>query len=109
MAKNEDSLNQIFEFFEKSTSGFFEKLVQDDNLLKIMGKWRDNAFDFKTYFDKLLNEALKNMNLPNKQDQEKTLHTINMLESQIQALEEKIEKLTKKKSTGSKPSNPKSS
>ncbi len=100
-SQEKDPMNEVFEFIEKSTSGFMEKLVKDDNLLKIMGKWRDNVLDFKTYFDKMLFETLKNMNLPNKKDQEKSLHKINVLESQLNDLVEKVEKLAKKKSGGS--------
>lgn len=91
------NFNKIFEFIEKSTTNFIEKLVKDDNIIKIMGKWRDNALDFKNYFDKIITETLKNMNLPNKIDQEKTLHKINMLESEISELTEKIEKLIAEK------------
>ncbi len=105
MAESQEiNMNQLFEFFEKSTTGFMEKLMKDDNLLKIAGKWRDNALDFKTYFDKIISEALKNMNLPNKKDQEKTLHKINMLESQLADISERLGKLTGKKSSTSKSS-----
>ena len=101
MAEQTDmNMNQLFDFFEKTTSGFLEKLAKDDNLLKIMGKWRDNALDFKNYFDKIITEVLKNMNLPNKRDQEKTLHKINMLESQISDLTERVEKLSNRKKSG---------
>jgi len=101
MAEQSDmNVNQLFDFFEKTTSGFLEKLSKDDNLLKIMSKWRDNALDFKNYFDKVVTEVLKNMNLPNKRDQDKTLHKINMLESQISDLTERVEKLANKKKPG---------
>jgi polyhydroxyalkanoate synthesis regulator phasin len=103
MAESQEvSMDQFFDFIEKTTTGFMEKLLKDDNLLKIAGKWRDNALDFKNYFDKMISEALKNMNLPNKKDQEKTLHKINMLESQVADIEERIKKLAGKKSS-SKP------
>ncbi len=101
MAESQDvSMNQLFDFFEKTTTGFMEKLLKDDNLLKIAGKWRDNALDFKNYFDKIISEALKNMNLPNKKDQEKTLHKINMLESQLTDLTERLNKISGKKAGG---------
>lgn len=97
------NLNEIFDFIEKSTAGFMEKLVKDDNLLKIMGKWRDNALDFKTYFDKIVTEALRNMNLPNKKDQEKTLHKLNTLESQVNDILDKLEKIANKKKQSNTP------
>jgi hypothetical protein len=102
--KNEDAMSQIFEFIEKSTTGFMDKLIKDDNLIKIMGKWRDNVLDFKTFFDKVITESLKNMNLPNKKDQEKTLHKINMLESMVDEISEKVQKLASTKKPAPKAS-----
>ena len=101
--KNDDAMSQIFDFIEKSTTGFMDKLIKDDNLIKIVGKWRDNVLDFKTFFDKVITESLKNMNLPNKKDQEKTLHRINMLESMVDEIAEKVEKLASAKKTPPKP------
>jgi len=96
--KNElNVFNEMYDFIEKSTSGFIEKVIKDENILKIMSKWRDGALDFKTSLDRVMNESLKNFNIANRLDQERTLHKLNLLEAKVNDLSERLEKLIKTK------------
>lgn len=88
--KQADLFDQLFNVWEKRTSEYFEKLLRNPAFLNTMGGIMNSGYRNKVHFDRAMTAMWRNLNLPNKQDQERTLHLLNELHSRIYDLEEKI-------------------
>jgi len=84
-------MDTIYSTCERNTSKYFEKLFRDPTFLKFMGNSMDQMFKAKILNDDFFLSLWKQMLLPNKRDQERTLHQLNEIESQLFDLEEKLE------------------
>lgn len=83
----------LFSAWEKRTSDYFERLMRNPTFLNAMGGMMNAGYKNKIIVDKTLSALWKNLNLPNKRDQERTLHLLNELHSRIFDLEERLEKI----------------
>jgi len=93
MADNVNIFSELYNYIEQTSADFFDKVVKDESVLKGFGKMWEGYLDYKFITDKMLNEALKNMNIANKKEQEKILFKINQLESKINYLSRIVDKL----------------
>jgi hypothetical protein len=89
-AKNNDLFDQVFTIWEKRTSEYFERLLRSPGFLNTMGGVMNSGYRNKIFVDRALSAVWRNLNLPNKQDQERTLHLLNELHSRIYDLEERL-------------------
>jgi hypothetical protein len=87
---------RLFETWEKRTSEYCERLLRNPALLSAVGGLLTSGYKNKILIDKTLTAFWKNLNLPNKRDQERTLHLLNELHSRIFDLEERLAKSDQK-------------
>ncbi len=97
MAENINMFNEIYNYIEKTSADFVDKVVRDEVFLKGIGKLWEGYLDYRSITDKMVNESLKSMNVANKKDQEKVLFKLTQLESKMKRLERAVEKLEKSK------------
>ncbi len=95
-AKKPLLIDQLFSTWEKNTSAYFEKLLRNPNILETLGQVMNAGYKNKIYVDKTLHAMWKNLGLPNKRDQERTLHLLNELHSRIHDLEDQLTTLKQK-------------
>jgi hypothetical protein len=88
-----DLFDQFFSVWEKRTSEYFERLLRNPAFLNSMGGVMNSGYRNKILFDRAMGAVWRNLNLPNKQDQERTLHLLNELHSRIYDLEEKLARI----------------
>lgn len=93
-AQRQDLFDHLFQSWEKRTSDYFDKLMRNPTFLNTMGGLLSASYRNKAQLDRALEALWKNLNLPNKKDQERTLHLLNELHSRIFDLEEKLQALT---------------
>lgn len=88
--------SEMMKYFEEATSQFVGKITQDDKFIKGLSRFRDSMLDVKSYFDKVVSQSLKNMNLPTKEEVERSLHKMTLLEAKMNEISNKLDKLIKK-------------
>lgn len=89
-------IDQLFAVWERNTSAYFEKFLRNPNVLESLGQVMNAGYKNKIYVDKTLHAMWKNLGLPNKRDQERTLHLLNELHSRIHDLEDQLATLKQK-------------
>lgn len=82
-----------FYAWEQSTAKYAEQMLRSPLLLKPSGTALSGLMKVKAANDKAAATWLGAMGLPTKRDQERTLHALNQLQSQLYDLEERIEEL----------------
>lgn len=87
-------LDQFLESWEKKASDYFDTVLRHPTFLNAIGGLLSTGCRNKAQFDRAMGALWKNLNLPNKNDQERTLHLLNELHSRIFDLEERISALT---------------
>lgn len=88
--------SEMMKYFEEATSQFVGKITQDDKFIKGLSRFRDSMLDVKSYFDKVVSQSLKNMNLPTKEEVERSLYKMTLLEAKMNEISNKLDKLIKK-------------
>lgn len=84
--------SEMMEYFEKATSDFLQKMAKDDKYMKAVSRFRDSMLDTKNYFDKVVAQSLKNLNLPTKEELERALHKMTVLEAKMGEISLKLDK-----------------
>lgn len=85
-----DMWKKGFDAWEGATASYLEKVTKNPLLLGPSGKLMTAAMKAKAATDKASAEWWGMMGLPTKRDQERTLHTLNQLQSRLIDLEEKL-------------------
>jgi hypothetical protein len=93
MAEAQNVFSEIYQYIEETSADFIDKVVKDEVFLKGVGKLWEGYLDYRTVIDKMVTDALKNLNVANKKDQEKILFRLNQLESKVQQISRTLEKI----------------
>jgi hypothetical protein len=79
-----------FDAWEKATADYLDVVLRSPAVLEPAGSMLTVAMKAKTASDKAAAAWWGLMGLPTKRDQERTLHALNMLESKLLDLEERL-------------------
>lgn len=82
-----------FYAWESNTAKFAEQMLRSPLVLKPSGTALTGLMKLKAANDKAAAAWLGAMGLPTKRDQERTLHALNQLQSQLYDLEDRIEEM----------------
>ena len=85
-----------FNAWEQTTAKYFEQVLSNPAILGPSGKVLSATMKAKAAGDKAMASWWGSMGLPTRQDQERTLHALNQLQSRIMDLEEKLEEAQRK-------------
>ncbi|PKL13649.1 MAG: hypothetical protein CVV50_03245 [Spirochaetae bacterium HGW-Spirochaetae-6] len=88
--------SEMMKYFEEATSDFLQKMTQDERYMKAISRFRDSMLDVKSYFDKIVTQSLKNLNLPTKEEIERALYKMTLLEAKMNEVSTKLDQLLKK-------------
>lgn len=80
-----------FDAWEAATASYLEKVLSSPAVLEPGGSFLTAAMKTKAATDRALASWWGMFGLPTKRDQERALHRLNQLESQLHDLEEQIE------------------
>ena len=80
-----------FDAWENATAKYMEHLLKSPVLLWPSGMMLGGAMKMKAAYDKAAAQWAGSMGLATKRDQERSLHTLNQIESRLLDLEERLE------------------
>lgn len=81
-----------FDLWEAKTAEMFEQVLKSPLVLEPAGNLLTMGLKLKAQSDKAFQTWWGTMGLATKRDQERTLHTLNQLQSRLLDLEEKLSK-----------------
>lgn len=96
-----DMWKKGFYAWEDATSKYMEEWLKSPLLLGPSGMMLGSAMKAKAAYDKATATWIGNMGVATKRDQERTLHTLNMLESRLMDLEERLAEMNSASSKAS--------
>ena len=79
-----------FNAWETATASYMEKVMSNPGVLGPAGAMLTVAMKTKAATDKAMSAWWSMIGLPTRRDQERSLHKLNMLESRLYDLEEKL-------------------
>ena len=82
-----------FDTWENQTANYLEEVLQSPAVLVPGGQLLSQMMRGKAATNKAMADLWSNLGLPTRQDQERTLHMLNQLQSRIHDLEERLEEL----------------
>ncbi len=85
-----DLWKQGFNAWEQATTQYFEKVLSNPNVLGPAGSMLTLTMKTKAATDRMMSAWWSAIGLPNRRDQERSLHKLNQLESRIYDLEEQL-------------------
>ena len=94
-----DTWKKGFDAWENATAKATESLMKSPLVLAPSGKMLGGAMKAKAAYDKAAAQWVGSLGMATKRDQERSLHTLNQLESRLLDLEERLEDAAKKKDT----------
>lgn len=95
-----DQWKKGFDMWEQKTAEMFEQVLKSETVLQPMGSMLTASMKMKAATEKATATWWGNMGLPTKREQEKTLHTLNQIQSRLIDLEERLAEMqAQKKST----------
>ena len=80
-----------FDVWESATAKYIEAWMKNPVVLGPAGLMLGNAMKAKAAYDKAASQWASSMGVATKRDQERTLHTLNQIESRLMDLEERLE------------------
>ena len=92
-----DLWKQGFNAWEQATSQYFEKVLGNPGVLGPAGAMLTLSMKTKSATDRVMTAWWSTLGLPNRRDQERTLHKLNQLESRLYDLEEQLAEARAKK------------
>jgi len=81
---------QGFTAWEQATTQYFEKVLSNPGVLGPAGSMLTLSMKTKAATDRAMSAWWSALGLPNRRDQERTLHKLNQLESRLYDLEEQL-------------------
>ncbi len=87
---------KAFYAWESTTAEYAEEVLRSPAVLKPSGTMLTLAMKMRAANQKAVATWLGAMGMPTKRDQERMLHTVNQLQSQLYDLEEKLEELSER-------------
>jgi hypothetical protein len=94
-----DAWKQGFGAWERATSQFVEKALANPGVIGPAGTMFSTVMRTKAAADKAIGYWWSTFGLPNRRDQERTLHKLNQLESRLLDLEEQLQAQQPRKGT----------
>ncbi len=85
-----DLWKQGFAAWEQATTQYVEKVLQNPGVLGPAGTMLTLTMKTKAAGDRVMSAWWSSLGLPNRRDQERTLHKLNQLESRLYDLEEQL-------------------
>ena len=85
--------NSLYNTWERHTAGYLEKVLRNQAVLEWTGSFLTTGLRQRVWRDRALAGLWGSVLLPNKRDQERTLHLLNELSSHMLDLEERLERL----------------
>lgn len=85
-----------FDAWENATAKYLEVWMKSPLVLAPSGMMLGGAMKMKAAYDKAAAQWVGTMGLATKRDQERSLHTLNQLESRLLDLEEKLAEVSQK-------------
>ncbi|MFT3708393.1 MAG: poly(R)-hydroxyalkanoic acid synthase subunit PhaE [Archangium sp.] len=92
-----DQWKKGFDTWEQKTAEMFENVLKSPAVLQPMGSMLTATMKMKAATEKATAQWWGAMGLPTKREQEKTLHTLNQINSRLIDLEERLAELQSKK------------
>lgn len=92
-----DQWKKGFDTWEQKTAELFENVLKSPAVLQPMGSMLTATMKMKVATEKATAQWWGAMGLPTKREQEKTLHTLNQINSRLIDLEERLAELQSKK------------
>jgi hypothetical protein len=92
-----DQWKKGFDTWEQKTAEMFENVLKSPAVLQPMGQMLTATMKMKAATEKATAQWWGAMGLPTKREQEKTLHTLNQINSRLIDLEERLAELQSKK------------
>jgi hypothetical protein len=89
-----------FDAWEKATAPYLEHWLKSPVLLWPSGVMLGSAMKAKAAYDRAASQWAGSMGLATKRDQERSLHTLNQIESRLLDLEERLEEALAKNKNG---------
>ena len=92
-----DQWKKGFDLWEQKTAEMFESVLKSPAVLQPMGTMLSATMKMKAQLEKQRAQWWGSLGLPTKLEQEKTLHTLNQINSRLIDLEEQLAELQKTK------------
>jgi len=92
-----EQYKKLFYAWEGATAKYLETWLKSPLVLEPAGMWLSAMMKMKAQTDKQVASAWGLMGLPNKRDQERTLHALNQIQSRLIDLEEQLADLESRK------------
>jgi hypothetical protein len=92
-----DTWKKGFDAWENATAKVTEQVLKSPVLLAPMGTLLGKTMKAKASYDKVVAGCVGTLGMATKRDQERTLHTLNQLESRLLDLEERLADAQQKK------------
>ena len=89
-----------FDAWENATAKYLETVLKSPALLTPSGMMLGGAMKAKAAYDRAAAQWMGSMGLATKRDQERSLHTLNQIESRLLDLEERLEEALAKNKNG---------
>lgn len=86
-----------FDRWERTTAEYLDNALQNPNLLGPSAKLLQVIMQTKSGTRRLVNRSWRSLGLTSRDEQERTLHRINQLESHLLDLQEELEELRDKR------------
>jgi len=82
---------QAFNMWERTTAAYFDALVRNSSFLTASGTGLDGVFELKKIADRGMDTWLSMLGIPNRRNQEKTLHLLEQIDGRLDDLEFKLQ------------------
>jgi hypothetical protein len=92
-----DTWKKGFDAWENATAKYTEHLMKSPLVLGPTGKLLGSAMKAKAAYDKAASQWIGSLGVATKRDQERSLHTLNQLESRLLDLEERLAEVSTQK------------
>jgi len=93
----DENIKKGFAAWESATNKYFEEVLTNPAVLKSLGSIMSSGMSLMAMRSKAATAVWGALGLATKQDQERTLHSLNQLQTLVMDLEEKIEKVSERR------------
>jgi hypothetical protein len=91
-----DFNRKLFSEWEKKLAEFLDKRMRDPDFMNIVGKGMGATMDAKSQFDQRMEEWFRKLQLPTKTDLERIWVTLNMIETRVIDIEDRVSAIEEK-------------